>query len=72
MSTTEQDRAQAFEEQMLGWLEEARLGVPVLTLLEPQDIRAGRCISCGDPIPTGWRCDPCCEAIATVLEEFSK
>jgi hypothetical protein len=64
---TAKDRAVAFEEELLGWLEQARPGVPTFVLPGAPPARAGACISCGDTIQTGWRCPQCLDAVVTVL-----
>jgi len=65
-------RVAAFEEDLLGWLEAARPGVPVFTQLDPPAIRSGACISCGTSIPSGWPCAERIEAVHHVMTEFSR
>ena len=67
-----QERITAFEEGLLSWLEQARPGVPIFTLPDAPSPKAGACISCGDPIPTGWRCAPCLEAVHRVIKETAR
>lgn len=64
-------RVAAFEEQLLGWLEQARAGFPILTMPDVKTIKTGMCISCGTPIPTGWRCADCLEVVNCVIGEFA-
>ena len=52
-------RASAFRRQADEWSRTGRPGVPLLVLSGAPGSRAGACVSCGAPIPEGWRCRIC-------------
>ncbi len=60
-------RVAAFRRQIEDWATSGRVGVPVLVLPGAPEPRLGRCISCGQEIPEGWRCFVCLQAVYLAL-----
>ena len=58
----------AFRDQLAAWVVSGRPAVPILGL-PGVEMRAGSCISCGEPLSEGqtWRCAPCLAAVQIVL-----
>ena len=46
--------------------------IPLLTLPDVPEIRSGACISCGDSIPSGWRCGACRMAVSIALGDMGR
>ncbi len=62
-------RVAAFRAQIEAWAARSgRIGVPLLVLPGAPEPRLGRCISCGQAIPEGWRCSVCLQAVYVALE----
>ncbi len=57
-------RVEAFRRQLTAWIGP---GVPDLTLPDAPEPRRGRCVSCGEPAPEGWRCSLCLQAVYLAL-----
>lgn len=57
-------RVEAFRRQLAGW---TGPGVPLLALPGAPEPRRGRCVSCGEPAPEGWRCALCLHAVHRAL-----
>lgn len=62
------DRVAAFRQQLDEWTASGRFGAPLLGL-PGVEVRAGACISCGEPLTKGqtWRCPLCVRAVEVVL-----
>jgi hypothetical protein len=64
-------RAHAFRRQLDEWALSGRIGLPTLLLSSAPEACAGQCVSCGDPIASGWRCPLCLGAIYVALNPVS-
>ncbi len=63
------DRVGIFRDQLDAWRRAGRIGIPVLTLPDAPVLAAGRCLSCGEPVPAGrWRCELCLDALGLLFE----
>lgn len=60
-------RSAIFRRQVSEWTASGRLGVPLLTLPDAPTPQLGQCVSCGEPIPEGWRCGLCLQAVYLAL-----
>jgi hypothetical protein len=61
-------RVAVFRQQLDAWTASSRLAVPLLGLPDVE-VRAGACISCGEPLAEGrtWRCALCLRAVELTL-----
>lgn len=57
-------RVETFRAQLAAW---PGPGVPLLTLPDAPEPRQGRCVSCGEEIPDGWRCALCLRSVYLAL-----
>lgn len=58
-------RVKAFWAQLALWTGPGM--IPLLVLPGAPEPQRGRCVSCGDPAPDGWRCGLCLRAVYIAL-----
>jgi hypothetical protein len=65
------ERAEVFSRQIADWIAEQRPGVPTVASPGIDVHELGRCISCGERLPSGrtWRCHDCLVAFTIALDD---
>jgi hypothetical protein len=65
------ERAEVFSRQIADWIAEQRPGVPTVALPGIDVHELGRCISCGERLPSGrtWRCHDCLVAFTIAFDD---